>query len=182
MNIISIKQLSQVQREQAAQMLHDAFPHAWTSLGIAQQELDEIMQNCDDGQPEILAAMHGDEVIGFAGMIPTYDGNVWELHPLVVRRDWRGKSVGTALVQAIEVIARTRGGLTLWCGSDDETNETPHWPTANLYDSLPQRLREFNPRRHPTAFYQKLGFAIVGVMPDANGLGKPDIFMAKSLK
>ena len=117
MNITNIAQLSQVQREQAAQMLHDAFPHAWSSLDIAQQELDEIMQNCNDGQPEILAAIHGDDVIGFAGMIPTYDGNVWELHPLVVRRDWRGKSVGTALVQAIEDIARTRGGLTLWCGS-----------------------------------------------------------------
>ena len=68
MNIINIAKLSQAQHEQAAQMLHDAFPHAWSSLGIAQQELDEIMQNCDDGQPEILAAMHGDEVIGFAGM------------------------------------------------------------------------------------------------------------------
>ena len=36
-------------------------------------------------------------------------------------------------------------------------------------------------RDHPFEFYQKLGFVIVGVMPDANGLGKPDIFMAKRL-
>lgn len=28
-------------------------------------------------------------------------------------------------------------------------------------------------------FYQKMGFAIVGVMPDANGIGKPDIYIAK---
>lgn len=33
--------------------------------------------------------------------------------------------------------------------------------------------------RHPYEFYQKLGFVIAGVMPDANGRGKPDIFLAK---
>ena len=36
-----------------------------------------------------------------------------------------------------------------------------------------------NLRRHPYEFYQKLGFVIVGVIPDANRVGKPDIFMAK---
>jgi aminoglycoside 6'-N-acetyltransferase I len=34
---------------------------------------------------------------------------------------------------------------------------------------------------HPYEFYQKLGYVIVGVIPDANGPGKPDILMAKSL-
>lgn len=28
----------------------------------------------------------------------------------------------------------------------------------------------------------EVGFVIVGVMPDANGWGKPDIFMAKRVK
>ena len=36
-----------------------------------------------------------------------------------------------------------------------------------------------NLRGHPYEFYQRLGFEIVGVMPDANGFGKPDIYMAK---
>jgi len=180
MNIVNIKTLNAAQHEQAAQMLHDAFPHAWPTLDDAQQELDEILQHCDDGDPEILAAMQGDEVIGFAGVMPQYDGHVWELHPLVVRHDWQGKDVGTSLVQAIEDIARTRGGLTLWCGSDDESNETT-LANTNLYDNLPQHLQNFKPGRHPAAFYQTLGFALVGVMPNANGPGKPDIFMAKSL-
>ncbi len=38
-----------------------------------------------------------------------------------------------------------------------------------------------NPGGHPYEFYQKLGYVIVGVVPDANGFGKPDIYMAKSL-
>jgi len=36
-----------------------------------------------------------------------------------------------------------------------------------------------NLRHHPYEFYQKLGFVIGGVIPDANGFGKPDILMAK---
>jgi aminoglycoside 6'-N-acetyltransferase I len=34
---------------------------------------------------------------------------------------------------------------------------------------------------HPFAFYQKLGYEVVGVIPDANGFGKPDILMAKRI-
>ncbi len=30
-------------------------------------------------------------------------------------------------------------------------------------------------------FYQKVGYTVVGVVPDANGLGKPDILMAKRI-
>jgi len=43
-----------------------------------------------------------------------------------------------------------------------------------------RRIR--NLRRHPYGFYQKLGFALVGVLPDANGPGRPDIFMAKRVR
>ncbi len=34
-------------------------------------------------------------------------------------------------------------------------------------------------RRHPFKFNQRLGFTVVGVLPDANGPGQPDIYMAK---
>ena len=38
-----------------------------------------------------------------------------------------------------------------------------------------------NIKGHPCEFYQKMGFVIVGIMPDANGPGKPDIFMSKRI-
>ena len=38
-----------------------------------------------------------------------------------------------------------------------------------------------NLKGHPYTFYQKVGYQIVGVIPNANGIGKPDIWLAKSL-
>jgi aminoglycoside 6'-N-acetyltransferase I len=35
--------------------------------------------------------------------------------------------------------------------------------------------------RHPFLFYRKLGYVVTGLMPDANGRGKPDIYMSKAL-
>ena len=36
-------------------------------------------------------------------------------------------------------------------------------------------------RGHPFAFYQRLGYEVVGLLPDVNGPGRPDILMAKRL-
>lgn len=121
-------------------------------------------------------------MIGFGGILPQYDGRVFELHPLAVRADTRGRGVGAAILHALEDAARARGGLTMILGADDEdeVGETS-LANVNLYDDLPGRLRDFNPGTHQSAFYMKLGYTVVGVMPDANGIGRPDIFMAKRL-
>jgi len=74
---------------------------------------------------------------------------------------------------------RARGVLTLWLGTDDEDDRTT-LSRVDLYpDPLEHLARIRNLRGHPYEFYQKMGFVIVGVIPDANGWGKPDIFMAK---
>jgi aminoglycoside 6'-N-acetyltransferase I len=38
-----------------------------------------------------------------------------------------------------------------------------------------------NLNRHAFEFYQKQGYTIIGVMPDANGRGRPDILMGKRI-
>ena len=75
-----------------------------------------------------------------------------------------------------------RGGLTLWLGTDDEDDMTS-LAGVDLYHDLPGRLAAIrNLKRHPFEFYRKCGFVIVGVVPDANGPGKPDILMAKRVE
>jgi len=179
MKIVNMNTLNELQLKQAAQMLVDAFPHSWPTL---KEALFEINGRWNEKGTLFLAALIDGEVAGWCGILPQYDGNVFELHPLVVRSDVRGKGIGTALVLEISKAAKEKGGLTLWLGADDERpgGETS-FANTNLYDNLPRRIKEFDPGTHQAAFYMKLGFKIVGVMPDANGIGKPDIFLAKSL-
>jgi len=181
MNIVDMRTLAGAQLAQAARMLADELPLGWPTFDAAAREVDERLGGGADSA--FIAAVDGDEVIGWCGILPEYGGRVYELHPLVVRRDWQRKGVGSALVGRIAEIARGMGGLTLHLGADDEKpgGETS-FAGADLYDDLPGRMRDFDPGPHQSAFYMKLGFRIIGVMPDANGIGKPDIYFAKRLR
>lgn len=51
---------------------------------------------------------------------------------------------------------------------------------ADLYNHFWEQVQNIrNLKRHPYEFYQKLGYIITGVVPDANGPGKPDIILSK---
>ena len=178
MKVVNINTLNEKHLMQAAQMLTEELPLGWPTLDKALHEVHERWKS--EVNAVFIAAVDNDEVIGWCGILPHYDGNVFELHPLVVRHDRQRKGVGTVLVNEIAKIARDKGGLTIWAGADDEKpgGETS-FANADLYDDLPKRIREFNPGTHQAAFYMKNGFKIIGVMPDANGTGKPDIFLAK---
>ena len=119
------------------------------------------------------------EAVGWIGGTSHYSGHAWELHPLVVRPDRQQQGIGTALVRDLEAQVAARGGTTIYLGSDDETNQTS-LGGLDLYPVVWRQVETIrNLRHHPYEFYQKLGYVIVGVIPDANGFGKPDIFMAK---
>jgi aminoglycoside 6'-N-acetyltransferase I len=168
--------------EQAAIILTDAFhehwPDAWPTHEEAVQEVTEM--TAEDRIS--LAAFDPDgNVIGWIGGISEYDGNVWELHPLAVKPDMQQQGVGRALVQAFEREVKQRGGLTVRLGSDDEDGMTS-LSNVNLYEDLWDKVRDIqNIKGHPYEFYQKLGYTIIGIMPDANGRGKPDIIMGKQI-
>lgn len=64
-------------------------------------------------------------------------------------------------------------------GTDDEDDMTS-LSTVDLYEDTWGKIQNIrNIKGHPYEFYQKMGFVITGVVPDANGMGKPDILMSK---
>lgn len=157
----------------------DHWPDAWPTLESA---LEEVLEFVDSKRICRVALDDAGAVLGWVGGLPEYDGNVWELHPLVVDPAHQRRGVGRALVADLEARVRERGGLTLRLGSDDEDHMTT-LADVDLYADLWERIRTIRNRRgHPYEFYQKLGYAIVGVVPDANGRGKPDILMAKRIE
>jgi len=71
--------------------------------------------------------------------------------------------------------------LIVKLGTDDE-NERTSLGGIDLFPNVAEKIAQIrNLRRHPFEFYQKLGYEITGVVPDANGFGKPDIIMCKRL-
>lgn len=165
-------------------MLFAAFretsPLSWPTPAAAKRE---VVRATRRGKIVLVALRADGKVAGWVGALPTdgYPGGVWEPHPLVVDPSCRGEGIGSALVVELEGQIRRRGGKTLWLGTDDENGRT----SVACRDLYPRPLRELlairNFGKHPYGFYRKAGFALVGILPDANGPGKPDIFMAKRL-
>jgi aminoglycoside 6'-N-acetyltransferase I len=169
--------------DQTAALLHDAFrgrTEDWQDLPSAREEV--MASLAPDRVSRVAMNDDAGVVVGWIGGIPTYSGRVWELHPLVVSRPHRRRGIGRALVHDLERKIAARGGLTLWLGSDDENDETTV-SGVNLYENVPDAIRDLTVVRgeHPCEFYRRLGFRVVGLMPDANGPGKPDIFFAKAV-
>lgn len=183
MNILSLTRDDERLLQEAAQLLMDAFhehwPDAWPTLEEGLKEVNEML-----GAERICRAAldENGNLLGIIGGIPGYDGNVWELHPLAVQPNRQGQGIGRALVEDFEEQVRLHGGLTITLGSDDEDNMTSLSSTdlhENTWEKI-QNIRNF--KRHPFTFYQKMGYVITGVVPDANGRGKPDILMSKRVK
>ncbi len=169
--------------EQAAAILVRAFrdnwPDAWPNIDDALEEMQEMLAEDRVCRVALQPVDGKTRVIGWIGGIPGYDGLVWELHPLAVDPDFQGQGIGRALVLDFEAQVRMRGGLTITLGSDDENGMTTLADT-DLYENLWEKIATIrNLKGHPYEFYQKLGFSIIGVIPDANGMGKPDILMGK---
>jgi len=165
---------------QAAELLVEAFPHAngWPTLDAAIEEVTEALLP----ERRCRAALDDDgHLLGWIGSMPGYRGRVWELHPLVVRASARGRGVGSELVRDLERTLTVEGALTLWLGTDDDHGETT-LAHVNLYPDLLARLAELRaPSTHPLGFYLRAGFALSGVVPDANGRGLHGILLSKRL-
>jgi len=182
MKIVDLATEPEQVREQAAALLVDGFrePAGWATLAAAREEVARVMA---EGFGFARAMLEGETLLGWIGGLPEYNGRVWELHPIVVRLEHRRRGIGRTLVAAFEAEARRRGALTVTLGTDDDSGMTS-LTGVDLYGDLARHIADLRDlgRGHPFLFYRKLGFVVTGVMPDANGPGRPDIYMSKPIR
>lgn len=160
---------------ECASLLHQTFPHSYT-FKAAKDEIKSLINN-----ELLLKYTEHHELIAYIGAINQYDGTTYELHPLLVKNEHRRKGVGKKLIKALEKELLKKQVFNLYLGTDDEFFQTS-LSDGDLYIDTFQKIENIkNYHDHPYSFYQKQGFKIVGVIPDANGKNKPDIIMAKRL-
>lgn len=180
MQIVDLADQPEPVRDQAARLLVEHFdePRGWPNVARGREEVARVLEG-----GFARAALHADSLLGWVGGVPEYHGRVWELHPIVVRREHRRRGIGRALVAAFEREAANRGALTVTLGTDDDSGMTS-LAGVDLYADVSRHIAEIRDlgRGHPFLFYRELGYVITGVMPDANGRGLPDIYMSKAIR
>ncbi len=172
--------LSDQQRDEAAAILMSALAHvpsAWHDETSARAEVATFV---DNPERSAIAALDRGRLVGWIGAI-RQSVHAWELHPLVVHPSHQHRHCGTLLVNALETMARRAGACTIWLGTDDDFGGTNLYG-ADLYPEVVERLLRIEPvGTHPYTFFRLMGFFVVGVLPDANGIGRHDILMAKRI-
>ena len=126
--------------------------------------------------------IENDVLIGYAGLLKMYSDITLELHPLVIKEGYRNMGIGTKLLKEAERMAKEKNALNIMLGSDDEYYKTNlhEFDFNNTYIGYTiKNIKNIN--NHPYEFYQKNGYKIVGIFPNANGIGKPDIWLWKQL-
>lgn len=182
MHMVDLRSDDEGTIRQIAALLVESFatnwPEAWPDMESA---VEEVRESFEAERISRVALDEDGTVLGWVGGISQYRGHVWELHPLVVRISRQGQGIGRALVADLEERVKERGGVTIILGSDDVNQQTT-LAGINLFPRVWEHVAHIrNLKQHPYEFYQKQGYVITGVVPDANGLGKPDILMAKSV-
>lgn len=169
--------------EQLAFMAYEAFrEHAPTWLPTVQAAKAEVLESLEPQKISLVLVDATDQPLGWIGAIPQNGGRVWEIHPLVIAATAQGQGYGRELVHHLERLAQADGVLTLIAGTSDETQATT-LSGVDLYQNPATAIGTIrNLKKHPYKFYEKIGFKVVGVMPDAEGIGKPGITLAKRVR
>ncbi|MBI5302194.1 MAG: GNAT family N-acetyltransferase [Chloroflexi bacterium] len=164
---------------QVAEILVAAFAHIPGYLKTRDAAVAEIRESFAPPRISRVALDEDGNALGWVGGIEQYDGNVYELHPLAVKPNMQRRGIGRALVRDLETQARLRGAVTVMLGTDDEFGATTLFG-QDVYPNVLDHIAAIrNIGEHPYTFYEKCGYVIIGIVPDANGFGKPDILMAK---
>ncbi len=166
----------------AAKILMNAFKEigsdSWKDMKSSIETVEECIK-----EPNICIGICDikNNLCGWIGLRPMYE-KTWEMHPLVVKTDFQRKGIGTRLLCEIERIAKEKGIIGIALGADDENGRTSLSSVEIDKNNIFREIESIkNIKNHPFEFYKKCGYFIVGIIPNANGEKKPDIWMWKKI-
>ena len=123
--------------------------------------------------------MEQGDAAGWIGLIK--GKRVWEIHPLAIAIEHQYKGFGHLLVEDVARLAKAAGAVTLFASTSDEVGTTNLFG-VDLYADPAGSIRNIQATgRNPFKFWQNAGFTVVGLLPDAEGVGKPSIQLARRL-
>lgn len=82
MKIVFLDKNNSLHFEESAKLLQDNF-ECWSDMQTAKDEIKVIFSSCNI----TFVAVDENHVIGLIGVHQQYGGNIWEMHPLVVRKE-----------------------------------------------------------------------------------------------
>ncbi len=131
----------------------------------------------------LYVAKEAEEVIGFLGVSKARRYfSAYQIDLMIIKESRRFQGIGTALLDIVELRLKDKGILTLFLGSDDQGYKTSLTGKDLYKENIFELIKTIDSKTHPYKFYQKLGYSIVGVIPDVYGPGNPDVIMSKRLK
>ena len=167
---------------QAEKMLIETFPGTGMWPDLDEKAAAEELNECIKDQNICIGIKTENKLIGWVCLRPMYK-KTWELHPMLIKTEFQGKGYGKILIKELEKLAQEKGIIGMMVGSDDETNKTSLSEKEITEENILDEIRNIkNYKNHPYEFYKKCGFIIAGIFPNANGPGKPDIWLWKDIR
>lgn len=104
-----------------------------------------------------------------------------EIKLIAVAPDRRRQGIGRTLVMAAEERMRGAGCVTMLATAGDTRGRTSLYG-LDVTEDAPGLLADFHCHAdHPAGFFLRVGYRLVGILPDAYGPGKHDLTLARRI-
>ncbi len=174
-------------REQAVKILLEAFPadEMWSDLD--EKMARETVEFSIYGKNICIGIKIGSELAGWVCLRPEYEKikneATWELHPFVISPKFKRKGYGKMLMEEVEKAAQENNIIGIILSSGDEANKTSLSDKEITGENIIEEIKNIkNYKNHPYEFYQKCGYSIIGIIPNAYGIRKTDIWLWKDIR